>query len=249
VDEELVSGVDLAPTFLSVAGVPLPRPMHGRVLLGRDAQPEPRYVYAARDRMDEQSDTVRAVRDRRFKYIRNRHPERPYVRDLAFRDQMPMMQELRRLAAEERLEGAPALWFRARRDPEELYDTEVDPHEIRNLAADPALAAVLMRMRVELDRWLAASGDLGLLPEEELRRRFWPDGREPVTADPSWQRDADGRLALQCATPGASLELRLDGGPWRLYTEPVEAPPETRLQARAVRYGWAGSGEASARVP
>ncbi len=249
VDEELVSGVDLAPTFLSVAGVAVPRPMHGRVLLGRDAQPEPRYVYAARDRMDEQSDTVRAVRDRRFKYIRNRHPERPYVRDLAFRDQMPMMQELRRLAAEQRLEGAPTLWFRARRDPEELYDTEVDPHELRNLAGDPSFAAVLARMRAELDRWLEASGDLGLLPEEELRRRFWPDGREPVTADPAWQRDADSRFALQCATPGASLELRLGGGPWRLYTEPVEAPPDTQLQARAVRYGWAGSGEVSVQVP
>jgi arylsulfatase A-like enzyme len=249
VDEELVSGVDLAPTFLSLAGVAVPGPLHGRVLLGREAQPEPRYVYAARDRIDEQPDTVRAVRDRRFKYIRNRHPERPYVLDMAFRDQMPMMQELRRLAAEERLEGVPALWFRAQRAPEELYDTEADPHEIQNRAGDPAFAAVLARMRAELDRWLAASGDLGLLPEEELRQRFWPGGREPVTADPTLGRDADGSLALQCATPGASMELRLDGGPWRLYTGPVEAPPGAGAEARAVRYGWAASGEVSARVP
>ena len=248
-DEELVSGVDLAPTLLSLAGVPVPAHMHGRVLLGREAQPEPVYVHAARDRIDEQPDTVRAVRDRRFKYIRNLQPERPYVLDMAFRDQMPMMQELRELAAEDRLEGAQALWFRARRDPEELYDTDADPHEIRNLAGDPVFSPVLLRMRAELDRWLAASGDLGLLPEEALRRRFWPDGREPVTAAPTFERDADGRLALHCATPGASIEVRRDAGPWRLYTGPSPAPPGVRVAARAVRYGWAVSDEVSARVP
>jgi hypothetical protein len=45
------------------------------------------------------------------------------------------------------------------------------------------------------------------------------------------------------------MELRLDGGPWRLYTGPVEAPPGAGAEARAVRYGWAASGEVSARVP
>jgi arylsulfatase A-like enzyme len=248
VNEELVSGVDLAPTLLSLAGVPVPEHMQGRIFLGPDAQPEQPYVYAARDRMDEQPDAVRAARDRRFKYIRNLQAERPYVLDIAFRDQMPMMQEMRSLAAEGRLEGAPALWFRPRRDPEELYDTAADPHEVRNLAADPQHAAVLTRMRAELDRWLAASGDLGLLPEDELRRRFWPEGREPVTAAPAFERAADARLALRCETPGASIEVRRDGGPWRLYTGPTPAPPGARLTARAVRYGWKRSDEVSLQV-
>ena len=36
VNKQLVSFIDLAPTVLSIAGVPIPRHMQGRVLLGPD---------------------------------------------------------------------------------------------------------------------------------------------------------------------------------------------------------------------
>jgi HEAT repeat protein len=55
---------------------------------------------------------------------------------------------------------------------EELYDTEADPWEIRNLAADPAHQADLARLRAELDRWQAEIIDLGFLNEADLRSRF-----------------------------------------------------------------------------
>lgn len=249
VDESLVSGVDLAPTLLALAGVAVPDYMQGRVLLGPDAGPEPDYVYAARDRVDEVDDTVRAVRDRRFKYIRNLYPERPYVRPSAFRDQMPMMEEMNRLAAQGRLEGAAALWFRSVRDPEELYDTDADPHEVRNLASDPAHAATLGRMRAELDRWLATSADLGLQPESELRERFWPGGVQPRTPEPEISVDGDGRVSVRCAEPGASVEVRRGRGAWSLYVEPLRSAAGTEVTARAVRYGWKPSGEVSIRVP
>jgi hypothetical protein len=162
---------------------------------------------------------------------------------------MPMMEELNRLAAQGRLEGDAALWFRSARDPEELYDTDADPHEVRNLASDPAHAETLMRMRAELDRWLAASPDLGLRPESELRERFWPSDVQPRTPDPELGIGPDGRVTVRCAEPGASVEVREERGAWNLYVEPLRTAPGARITARAVRYGWEESGEVSLRMP
>jgi arylsulfatase A-like enzyme len=244
VNEELVSLVDLAPTILSIAGLPIPDHMEGRVVVGPDAGPEPAYVYAARDRMDTAPDTVRAVRDRRFAYVRHFVPGQPYVLPIAFRDTMPMMQELLALADAGALEGPPALWFRPTRDPEELFDLDSDPHEIVNLAGDPAHAATLARLRAALDRRLAAHDDLGLIPETALRARFYPDGKQPETAPPAFEvsRHADAlRVRFVPGTAHASIRHRVDGGPWRVSTEPIALETGACIEASAVRYGWAES--------
>lgn len=248
VDEELVSLVDLAPTILSISGAPIPEHLHGRILLGPDEQPEPPYIYAARDRIDESPDTVRAVRDRRYKYIRNLVPEQPYVLPVDFRDRMPMMQEMSRLAAEGELEAGPALWFRSIRDPEELYDTATDPHEIDNLAADPDQVVRLATMRAALDDWLAGSADLGLLPESVQRERFWPGGVRPKTAEPALDV-GEGVVHASSDTEGASIGVRVGGGEWVVYTGPLQDVSGKRVDAKAVRYGWLESDVATIRVP
>jgi arylsulfatase A-like enzyme len=240
VSDELVSGVDLAPTLLALAGAPVPAQMEGRVLLGHAREPAPEFVFAARDRMDESSDSVRAARDARFKYVRNLRPDLPYQLPNSFGAEMPTWRELKRLHDAGELSGAAALWFRERRPAEELYDTEADPHEVHDLAADPRYAAELAPLRTALDRWLGAAPDLGLLPEDELRERFWPGGEQPVTARPEITIQ-DGAATLRSATPGASLGYRVGGGGWRLYSEPFAVEAGARLEAKAVRYGWAES--------
>jgi hypothetical protein len=226
----------------------VPAQLEGRVLLGPGREPAPAFVFAARDRMDESSDTVRAARDARFKYVRNLRPDLPYQLPNSFGAEMPTWRELKRLHDAGELTGAAALWFRERRPPEELYDTRADPHEVHDLAGDPRYEAELARLRAALERWLAAAPDLGLLPEAELRERFWPGGEQPVTAAPE-SVIADGRLTLRSATAGASLGYRVDGGAWQLYTGPFALEPGARIEAKAVRYGWAESesAEASAR--
>ena len=52
-------------------------------------------------------------------------------------------------------------------DAWELYDLERDPHELRNLAGDPAYAAVLRDLTAELRRKQAEAGD-----SDELARAF-----------------------------------------------------------------------------
>jgi uncharacterized sulfatase len=53
---------------------------------------------------------------------------------------------------------------------EELYDTQEDPHEIHNLAADLAYAEDLVRLRKAHEAWARGTRDLGLIPEPELVR-------------------------------------------------------------------------------
>lgn len=173
VDSSLVSFIDFAPSMLAIAGAPVPARMQGQAFLtasGRAANAR-RYVYAARDRMDEAFDRIRAVRSARFKYIRNYHPEIPYAQRINYNEENPTMRAWRRLFADDRLTGPPALFFALRKPREELYDVQADPFEIHNLAEDPRHRATLEEMRAELDRWEAETGDLGRVTEAELVRR------------------------------------------------------------------------------
>lgn len=254
VTDELVSYVDFAPTVLSLAGVPVPRHMQGRVFLGRDAAPEPEFVFAAADRHDEAKDRIRAVRDKRFKYVRNYHPETPYGQPIRFRDQVPTMQEIFRLH-DEGLLRPPADWYyRATKPVEELYDTASDPFELTNLADRPEQQARLERMRAAHEAWVADTGDLGAVPEEELAELYWPGGVQPVTPPPAIEPaggtvDGPIEVTIRSDVEGASLAYTLDAGDdahWLLYTGPVTLDASATLRARAVRYGWSDSSDASA---
>src|SRR3546814_17320700 len=52
--------------------------------------------------------------------------------------------------------------------PEELYDITADPHNIHNLADDPAHQQVLERMRNTLQDWQLQKRDAGILPKSRL---------------------------------------------------------------------------------
>ena len=261
VDDRLVSLVDVAPTVLSLADAETPRHLDGSPFFGPDAA-DREYVFAARDRHDEFHDTVRAVRDDRFRYVRNYEPGRPYVLWNDYRNQHPVMREILRLRGDGDLEGPAAEWATGNRPAEELYDLEADPHEVENLAEDPDYADVLDRMRGALDDWIDHTDDAGLDPEREQLERMWPDGEQPQTDAPVFvpnspdERGVDpandggtfaGPLEVQisCPTQGTSIVYATDEGSdaqWELFTGPVELPPgETTLRARAIRYGYAES--------
>jgi hypothetical protein len=68
-NDKLVSFVDLAPTVLELAKVPVPQWMHGESFFKADQQRPFNVGY--RDRMDERIDMSRAIRNERYLYIRN----------------------------------------------------------------------------------------------------------------------------------------------------------------------------------
>ena len=271
VSDRLISSVDLGPTMLSVAGVPIPHHIQGRAFLGGAEAAAREVVFASRDRHDEAYDRVRAARDRRFKYIRHYRPELPYLLWIPYRNRHPILQELYRLHGAGELSQAQEALFRPR-PPEELYDTEADPWETDNLAGDPAHRVDLERLRGAVDGWIADVGDMGAMPEAEMVRRWYPDGIQPSTAAPVFvpiceentgasavtgevELDGPALLQIACATEGASIAFtvetgRPETGPrWLLYTGPIRlARGRTAVRARAVRIGYKDSAEKTLAV-
>lgn len=246
VRDDLVAFVDLAPTMLALAGVERPKHFQGQVFLGDETAAPREFIYAARDRMDETLDIIRAVRDKRFKYIRNYRPDLPYAQHIAYMDEMPMLKEWRRLAAEDKLVGPQKLFFSPTKPEEELYDTESDPHEINNLASDPKYAKQLERLRAAHLAWVESTGDLGLVPEAELMERVRPGGKFATTAQPVVQR-VDGKIQIECPTDGASIVYLWSGADatrnsgWQLYSGPIDSFAGKKLQVKACRLGYLDS--------
>lgn len=249
IEGRLVSFVDFAPSVLSLAGLPIPIHMEGKAFLGRQAGSPRRYVYGFRDRMDPAPETIRAVRDHRFKYVRNYRPELPYIGYLPYRDQAPIMRDIRRLMDGNLLGEEQWQFWSLKKPLEELYDTKTDPDEIHNLAADPTFGDKLAELREARDAWVERHGDLGLISESDLIRLLWPpDGEQPRTPEPL-VKVQDGRVHLRCAEPGASIAYRRSGTDnWRLYSEPIALQGAIDLEVQAIRYGWKKSAVVKRRV-
>jgi len=175
--DELVSFVDFAPTVLSLAGLAAPEHMQGRAFLGDKTGKVRQYVFGASSRVDEAYELSRCVRDMRYKYIRNYMPHLPYAQLSAWPDQALIMKELRWLAAEGELVGPQKFFMEPTKPVEELYDTQADPHEIRNLVGSPRHRNVLERMHRVLAKWIADTYDVGFLPEAEMHIRA--EGKTP----------------------------------------------------------------------
>ncbi len=168
VDGQLVNFIDLGPTVLNLAGIATPEGMQGQAFLGANLSKQRQYIFGARQRIDEFYDMVRAVRDKRYRYIRNFMPFLPYLPYLEYRERCNTMKAMRKLHAEGKLPAASALWMANVRPAEELYDLEKDPWETRNLADDPAYANIKKHLRQALQEWMIQTRDTGLLPEPEM---------------------------------------------------------------------------------
>lgn len=169
VDDRLVNSIDFGPTMLKLAGIAVPEFQHGVSFLG--GGPGRSYVFGARDRMDERYDIIRAVRDRRYRYVRNFEPLKPYYQFMNTPEQGTTMKAIREAEKAGALSGAMALFSAGSKPAEELYDLESDPHEVNNLAGDPDYAGKLAEMKNALFEWQLQIGDLGLLPESEIAVR------------------------------------------------------------------------------
>jgi uncharacterized sulfatase len=121
--------------------------------------------------MDERYDIIRTVRDKRYRYVRNYEPFKPYYQYINTAEKGRVMQEIRRVQADGTAPPAVAAFLAADKPVEELYDSLNDPHEIHNLANSPAHRETLHRMRAAHLAWVVETCDLGLVPEAEINAR------------------------------------------------------------------------------
>ncbi len=165
--DALVSGADLLPTLIEIAGGNPPEGLDGRsfapVLRGKKKTHRDEVFATHTNDGDMNVYPSRCVRTRDWKYILNLHPEwehSTHIDRAKPRDGLGYWTSWEEKAKADANAAAVVKRYRAR-PPEELYDLAADPHETRNLAADPKQADRLKEMRAELKRWMRDQGDTG----------------------------------------------------------------------------------------
>lgn len=164
VEQRLASLMDLAPTALQLAGLPLPEWMEGRPLLGA-AFPDRSHIPAARDRCGDAQDRVRALITPSHIYVRHFHTELPWLNWSGYKEaSYPGLPLLRHLSSTNApLTTLQASYLQPTRPAEQLFDLEKDPEGLSDAAAENA--ALLAELRTRLDAWVRQSGDRGALPD------------------------------------------------------------------------------------
>lgn len=164
VKEEVISLIDITPTTLGFAEIKKPFGMHGRIFLGNRIGPERVYAFSARDRVDETVNRVRSVRGKKYHYLRNYYPDRHFTSLNRYKEKyFPIKPLMRELMKAGKLKGPPAALMSPTVAPEQLFDTEADPHEINNLANSKNLEhqQALLGMRTALETWIVETQDQG----------------------------------------------------------------------------------------
>lgn len=170
---ELVSGEDFAPTFLTAAGVEIPKEMSGAsflpLLKGEKHTPR-EYVFAQRGAHggglptnSAAFDLGRCVVAQKHKLIYNALWQIPYHPVDFAGDEM--WKELVQMNKDGKL--APELakmYFSPTRPMFELYDLEADPNELKNLAGTKEAANVEQKLKGALQEWMILQRDFVPLP-------------------------------------------------------------------------------------
>jgi arylsulfatase A-like enzyme len=168
--DRLISFIDMPKTWLAITKSAIPPEMQGNIFLGEKPDSPRENVLLARERMDEVPDMQRALRDERYLYIRNYDSFRPNGQYLEYLWKAPSMQAWEAHHKAGKTDALTGAFFRPK-PVEQLFDCESDPDNVKNLAADPAQAQRLARMREALKQEQAKLHDCGFLPEGILVQR------------------------------------------------------------------------------
>lgn len=160
----LVSTVDLLPTSLDAAGLPIPDGLHGRSLR-HTLQPAQHREFLATEFHYHGSTPFfprRTIRDARYKLIHN--PRAGQVKPSSGIDGDAALNMARAGAYHGTRIG---LAFERAADPPEfeLHDLQADPWEFDNLADQPQHAATLQRLKDALLAWRRETDDPLLTPD------------------------------------------------------------------------------------
>ena len=239
-DNRFISFIDLAPTVLSLAGIEPPKVMQGIAQFGEfEKKEKPKYTFHTSDRFDGVYDRLRAVRSERYKYIKSFDTTLSHALPVKYREQMPMMRELRRMYIGGELNENQARWLHPNKPEEELYDLIEDPYELNNLAASSELKDTLNNFRKVLTDWIKETNDLGEIPEDELIAKWLPEGKQPQLPSLEMEDKNDKIRLIAAKTDATILWKELQDSPWNIYTEPT--PTTISFEGKSERIGYAQS--------
>jgi uncharacterized sulfatase len=185
---DFVQTIDITKTILDIVGIKPAHPLHGQNLLDENTKPR-KYIFAARDKMDDTHDAMRMIRSKKHKLIHNLMPERPWLQLNEYKERSyPMLAEMNVLNIQGKLNPAQAAFFAASKPEFELFDIQKDPHEINNLADDPGCASIKAELLAELNNWRKSINDQGVT--EEFRKGGWA-ATYPTRSLEEWQSAVD----------------------------------------------------------
>jgi N-sulfoglucosamine sulfohydrolase len=155
VTDAIISFTDITPTFVDIGGG---KPIAGLdgasfrdVLLGRKREFRTEIFATHTGDGEMNMFPQRCIRDQRYKYILNLHPERKWTTHYTLVEGIPdSHREVYRTWEEKArtdTKAANLMEIIEKHPAEELYDTRDDPWELKNLASDPKLASTLARLR------------------------------------------------------------------------------------------------------
>jgi arylsulfatase len=163
--DSLVSVIDIAPTVLELAGVPIDERVQGVSFAPILAEPTATvrdYAFAEHN-WHVGAAHERSVRWEDWLYIRNARPE---LQSLCVESgpEVPAGKELWDGQAAGKLKPEQQDIFLKPRPADELYNVKDDPHQLHNFAADPLTAQVIRadvlgKLQNALDQWTEETGD------------------------------------------------------------------------------------------
>ena len=233
--ERLISFLDIAPTILDLAGISVPEYMDGISFFSSN---ENRYIFAARDRLDNQEGKVRAIRDKRYKLIKNFSPGIVGAQKLEFRENLQSVKKMRNMLNKGTLTASQKIWFE--KIPEiQLYDLWRDPNEVQNLANKESMFSKKSELEDALDNWIKENDVYANLLEDDLSEKFWPNAKQPITDIPVFHNDGEFLIVENTSrSNGASIGYSYDGKKWEVYSSPIKTYPRKKIFLKSVKYGW-----------
>lgn len=169
----LVSVIDLAPTFLALAGIDPPGDMQGHDISAglRDPRAWRRDAAFSERNWHDCDEHIRSIRTSRYRLIHNAYIELPFGTP-ADVTASPSWQALYEGKKRGRLSQTQRLLFDSPRPEIEFYDTQQDEWQVENLAARPEYQEEIAAHYALLKDWMSATGDF---PPERRRRAGYMD--------------------------------------------------------------------------
>lgn len=174
VSNQSLSSIDISATTLALAGIEKPKYMQGKVFLGEQIEPNREYIFASLDRIGGVNFKTRAVRSKRYKYIKNfnnglsilecsteyRKARLPFYNTIWLLDNYNKLNEVQKTLTT----PLPL---------EELYDLANDPYETNNLAYKEEFQDVREKYETILMNHIEEIDDKGFYPDSpEIQKHF-----------------------------------------------------------------------------